>query len=61
MKELACKNCHLISTSNRCPECKTMSMSDDWIGISIIIDPEKSQIAKKLGVKGPGRYAIKVR
>lgn len=61
MSKLACKNCHLISTSNRCPECKTLSMSDDWIGIYIIIDPEKSQIAKKLEVKKPGRYAIRVR
>jgi len=38
-----------------------LSMSDDWIGIYIIIDPEKSQIAKKLEVNKPGRYAIRVR
>jgi len=61
MSELACKSCHLVANSNRCPECKTMSMSDDWIGISIIIDPEMSQIAKELGVKKPGRYAVRVR
>jgi len=36
-------------------------MSDDWIGISIIMDPEMSQIAKRLGVKKPGRYAVRVR
>jgi RNA polymerase subunit RPABC4/transcription elongation factor Spt4 len=35
--------------------------SHDWSGYVVIIDPEKSQIAKRLGVKLPGEYALKVR
>jgi DNA-directed RNA polymerase subunit E" len=36
-------------------------MSEDWSGLIIILDPEKSEIAKKLGVKAKGKYAVRVR
>jgi DNA-directed RNA polymerase subunit E" len=57
----ACRNCHLIISANICPECKSTSVSDDWTGVVVIIDPEKSQIAKTLDIKKPGRYALRVR
>jgi DNA-directed RNA polymerase subunit E" len=57
----ACRNCHLIITTNICPECKSTSVSDDWTGVVVIIDPDKSQIAKTLEIKKPGRYALRVR
>ena len=57
----ACRNCHLIITANTCPECKSTNVSDDWTGVVVIIDPEKSQIAKTLDIKKPGRYALRVR
>ena len=59
--EKACRNCHAITTGNVCPNCKTTSLSDDWTGILIIINPEESKVAEKLGITKPGRYALKVR
>jgi len=61
MPEKACRNCHFISSSYICPNCKSTNLSDDWTGIVIIISPEKSLIAEKTNVKKPGRYAIRVR
>lgn len=61
MTERACKNCRYISNGPVCPNCKSTNLSDDWTGLVIIIDPEKSEIAKKMKIKTPGRYAIRVR
>ena len=61
MNEKACRSCHTITSGNICPNCKTTNLSDDWTGILIIINPEGSKIAEKLGITKPGRYALKVR
>jgi DNA-directed RNA polymerase subunit E" len=61
MKEKACKSCHLITTANFCPNCKTSTLSDDWIGELIVFDPDKSMIAKYMEITKPGRYALRVR
>lgn len=60
-KEKACKNCHFISMGNLCPICKSPNLSEDWSGLVVIVDLEKSEIAKKLGAKSSGKYAIRVR
>ena len=57
----ACRNCRFISNSKVCPNCKSTSLSDDWVGELIVVDPEKSEIAKNMGIKSPGRYALRVR
>jgi DNA-directed RNA polymerase subunit E" len=36
-------------------------MSRDWSGYVVILDAQESQIAKKLGIKKEGKYALKVR
>ncbi|MBD3186064.1 transcription elongation factor Spt4 [Candidatus Bathyarchaeota archaeon] len=62
VQERACRTCRLISTgSSVCPSCKTHTLSDDFTSIIIIIDPEKSEIAKRLNITEPGKYALKVR
>jgi DNA-directed RNA polymerase subunit E" len=61
MVEKACTNCHMLTTENVCPSCRTSSFTTDWSGVAIVVDPERSEIAKKLGAKKRGRYAIKVR
>ncbi|MFH1094922.1 MAG: transcription elongation factor subunit Spt4 [Candidatus Micrarchaeota archaeon] len=58
----ACKNCHLIvEEAAECPLCKGTDFSEKFNSIALIFDATKSEIAAKLGVKAPGRYAIKVR
>lgn len=61
MSEKACSECHFITTGNVCPKCKSTSLSDDFSGIVIIFDPEGSAIAKAMGIKEKGRYALRVR
>lgn len=43
-----------------CPFC-SLPTSEYWQGYLIVIDPEKSRIAKKMNIKMPGKYALKVR
>lgn len=61
LKEKACKNCHMMSLGNVCPNCKSTNLSDDWTGLIIILDAENSEIAKKANVNSSGKYAIRVR
>lgn len=61
MREKACRNCRLIIATNLCPECKTASVSEDWVGEAIVVDPKTSLIAKNMGITKPGRYALRIR
>jgi DNA-directed RNA polymerase subunit E" len=56
----ACKECHLLTNRDICPFC-SLPTSEYWQGYLIVIDPEKSRIAKKMNIKMPGKYALKVR
>ena len=44
-----------------CDQCKTHNLATSFDGMVIIIDPETSHIAKKLNIRTPGRYALRVR
>jgi len=61
MVELACKRCKFINIDAEvCKNCGSTELSKEWYGFVIILNPEKSEIAKKLDIKTPGRYALKV-
>jgi DNA-directed RNA polymerase subunit E" len=61
MKNLfACKNCHLLTEKDICPTC-SLPTSKRWQGYVIIRDPTHSQIAEKMKITRPGKYALKVR
>ena len=55
----ACLNCKRLYEGDKCPECGSNESSDNWKGKVEIIDPEKSEIAKKVGIHKKGSYAIK--
>jgi len=61
MTEKACRECHTLTTGTVCPRCKAANLSDDFSGLVIIIDPAESEIAKAMGIKEKGRYALRVR
>ena len=61
MTDKACKNCRFISNGPVCPNCKSTNLSDDWSGLVVIMDPANSEVAKKMGISEPGRYALRVR
>ena len=60
-KKKECKKCKIFVDGPECPICKGNQFSTNWQGRITIIDPEKSAIAKKIGIKHKGEYAIKVR
>lgn len=57
----ACKKCKIIISGKECPICKERNLSPNWSGLLVIMDPENSEIAKKMNISVPGRYALKVR
>lgn len=61
MADQVCRECHRIVSGQTCPICGTSNLSSDWSGLVIIVDPEKSEIGKKIGVEVADRYALKVR
>lgn len=61
MTRKVCKSCKIFVKGNICPLCKGTNLSDNWKGRVFILDAEKSEIAKKIGVTVKGEYAIKVR
>ncbi len=61
MRERACTNCKTLFYGSVCPNCKSTSYSEDFSGLLIVLNPEKSEIAKRAGINTPGRYALKVR
>jgi DNA-directed RNA polymerase subunit E" len=56
----ACKKCSLISDDDSCPRCGEVT-SKEWQGYVVIVDYEKSDIAKKMGITANGKYALRVR
>jgi len=56
-----CKKCRLFVEGSQCPICNNSNFTDNWKGRLNVIDAEKSEIAKKVGITVKGEYAIKVR
>lgn len=51
----------MIYEGPECPSCHSNQFSNNFQGRIHILDPEKSEIAKKVGIKMKGEYAIKVK
>lgn len=56
-----CRKCKIFVTGAKCPLCSNNQFSENWKGRVFIVDAEKSEIAKHIGVTAKGEYAIKVR
>ncbi|HKS59553.1 MAG TPA: transcription elongation factor subunit Spt4 [Thermoplasmata archaeon] len=56
----ACKNCSFVTDQNKCPRCGGET-SREWQGYLLVLDPEKSEIARKMGIHASGRYALRVK
>ena len=50
----------IYENEDHCLICSSKT-SQYWSGYLAILDPLNSQIAKKMDIKTPGQYAIKVR
>lgn len=61
MKKKVCKNCKFIFTEgDNCPACKSNQFATSFKGRLYVVDPSRSEIAKKLEITVKGEYAIKV-
>jgi DNA-directed RNA polymerase subunit E" len=58
-KQKACKKCKTIFSGAKCPKCGSEEFSDSYKGRVFILNPEESEISKKLNIKEKGEYAIK--
>lgn len=57
----ACRNCRMISYVEKvCPKCSG-ELSEKFSGIIIVLDPERSEVAKISGINALGTYAMKVK
>ena len=58
----ACNECHIILADgvDQCASCPSSPVSSDWTGYVVIMDPSRSEIAKRLNIEYPGNYALKV-
>ncbi|MCD4806594.1 MAG: DNA-directed RNA polymerase, subunit E'' [Methanococcoides sp.] len=61
MVDQVCRECHRIVSGQTCPVCASSNLSDDWSGLVIIVDPQRSIIAEMIGVELADKYALKVR
>ena len=60
MGKQACKICKQIVTKDKCPDHPDAKLIENWKGRIIILNPETSELAKKMGVVKKGEYAIRV-
>ncbi|MEM2948249.1 MAG: transcription elongation factor subunit Spt4 [Candidatus Anstonellales archaeon] len=58
----ACRNCnYIIEEGKKCPVCQGEDLTDNFSGFIYILDVEKSEVAKMLEIKTPGKYAVNVK
>ena len=61
-KQKACKICNTIYESGeKCPKCDSRENTEAFKGRIVVLNPEQSEIAKKLNLKNKGNFAIKTR
>ena len=59
-KEKACRICRTIYEGDKCPSCGSKEATDSFKGRIEVTNPELSEIAKNLGIKSSGNFAIKL-
>jgi len=62
MAEKACQECRYITLEgDTCPSCGSDKLTEKWSNYVYVEDPEKSEIAKSIGAKTPGKYALNIK
>jgi DNA-directed RNA polymerase subunit E" len=61
-KPKACKLCNtIVEEGDKCPSCGSKELTETFKGRAVILNSEKSEVAKKLNLKQGGNFAIKTR
>ncbi len=62
MEEMVCKSCRIIiSHGDKCPLCGSTDLTSRWNGYVIMLNVEKSEIARKLGLKVNSIFALNIK
>jgi len=63
----ACRQCRRVfddeETAKKlttCPNCQANQFTTFWRGYVVITDPEKSEIARKMGITSTGKFALRL-
>ena len=56
----ACRKCKILTEQNKCQVCDGEDLSINWEGVVVIVDPTRSELAKRLGISRSGAYALRV-
>lgn len=59
-KARICKKCMVFVEDEKCPICQGTQFAENFKGKIIVLKPEQSELASKLGIKQKGTYAIKI-
>lgn len=59
--ERACRRCKRITEGKRCPVCGSEDLTMNFKGKLIVLNVEKSEMAKLAGIAEEGIYALRVR
>lgn len=58
----ACRNCrYIVNEEKTCPKCQGTDLTEKYTGEILVLDPEKSEIAKVAGLNAPGKFAVRVK
>ncbi|MBN2067672.1 MAG: DNA-directed RNA polymerase, subunit E'' [Candidatus Diapherotrites archaeon] len=61
VKEKACRNCRMVvMDETTCPNCGGTTFTTFWRGYVVIVDPEKSEIANRMGIQRKGKFALRL-
>lgn len=58
----ACRSCRYVleECGDVCPVCGSTSFTTFWRGYTVILNPETSEIAQKMGITKKGKYALRL-
>ncbi|MCY0868571.1 MAG: DNA-directed RNA polymerase, subunit E'' [Desulfurococcus sp.] len=58
----ACRKCRALVPKDAatCPVCGSRDFTFEWSGVVIVFNPEKSAVAKTLGLETRGKYVVKI-
>lgn len=60
MAKQACKKCKRLLVGDKCPICGVAGkLTKDWKGRVYVVSPDKSELAKKMGLKDAGEFAVR--
>lgn len=62
MEGKACKSCRIVIThGDKCPLCGSSELTMKWSSYAIVLNAEKSDIAKRLGAKVNSMFALNIK